>query len=356
MIAAQGHHVFGTLRRPRAAAGVGLLVLASLVMLVAGLLGSHPALPRGWLLAFAVWSCVPIGSMTLLLIHRLTGGGWGRAAAPVLRPFAAMVPLVAIAFLPVLASLGQIYPWASDPTQIKPDVARWYLSQPAFILRSAIALIGWSVLGVTFALDAGGRILAALGLAFFGLMISLVAVDWYLSVEPHYVATAFASMIAIQQILAALAVIAVISPPQLEGKAVSDIAGLLIATLLGVVYLEYMTYVVAWYGDLPAKAAWFLKRSHGAEIVTLLASFIVGAVLPFALLLFESVRRNRLALRIVGALLLIGTILHLAWLIVPAFVAQGAVAATGIGVLVVLAITSVLIAGEGASTEVRDAD
>ncbi|CCD98328.1 conserved membrane hypothetical protein [Bradyrhizobium sp. STM 3809] len=356
MIAAHGHHAFGRLRRPRAAAGVALLVLASLVVLVAGLLGSRPTLLRGWLFAFAVWSCIPIGSMTLLLIHRLTGGRWGRAAAPVLRPFAAMMPLVAIAVLPVLTGLRDIYPWASDPTQIKPDVARWYLSEPAFIARSAIALTGWSVLGVTFALDAGGRILAALGLAFFGLMISLVAVDWYLSLEPHYVATAFASMIAIQQLLAALAVVAVISPPQFEGRAVSDIAGLLIATLLGVVYLEYMTYVVAWYGDLPDKAAWFLERSHGAWLVALLASFILGAVLPFALLLFESVRSNRLALRIVGALLLIGTILHLAWLIVPVFVAQGAVVAAGVGVLVVLAIASVLIAGEAASTEVRHAD
>ncbi len=39
-------------------------------------------------------------------------------------------------------------------------------------------------------------------------------------------------------------------------------AALLIATLLGVVYLEFMTFVVAWYGDLPDKAAWFLKRAE----------------------------------------------------------------------------------------------
>ena len=54
-----------------------------------------------------------------------------------------------------------------------------------------------------------------------------------------------------------------------------DLGGLLIATLLGVVYLEFMTFVVAWYGDLPDKAAWFLKRAgfrldcgadHGAAV------------------------------------------------------------------------------------------
>ena len=111
-----------------------------------------------------------------------------------------------------------------------------------------------------FAAGLGSRLLAGLGLAFFGLTISLVAVDWYLSLDPHYVATAFAAMIAIQQLLAALAVTALIGPPAIEGKVAGDIGGLMIATLLGVVYLEFMTFVVAWYGDLPDKAAWFLKR------------------------------------------------------------------------------------------------
>ena len=335
----------------RSAAGLLLLFVAIVLWVVAAFAGSYPSLLRGWLFGFAVWSCASIGSMTLLLIHRLTGGRWGVAIAPVLCPLTAMMPLVAVSFLPVLVGLHAIYPWAADPGQISSDVARWYLSQPAFILRSLIALVGWSVLGVTFALGAGGRLLAALGLAFFGLMISLVAVDWYLSVEPHYVATAFASMIAIQQLLAALAVAAVTSPPDLDGKVARDIAGLLIATLLGVVYLEYMTYVVAWYGDLPHKAEWFLKRSTTGWTITLIVAFVVGAVLPFAMLLLKSVRSSRSGLRITGLLLLIGTVLHLAWLLIPAFAAQAAVVATGAAVLAVLTIASALFASGIASAE-----
>ena len=185
--------------------------------------------------------------MTLLMIHRLTGGAWGRAAAPVLRPAAATLPVVALGFVPVVVALAAIYPWAADPSVIPADVARWYLNGISFSIRAAIALFGWSVLGVIFAAGIGSRLLAGLGLAFFGLTISLVAVDWYLSVEPHYVASAFAAMIAIQQLLAALAVTAVIGPPIGEGKVAGDIGALLMATLLGVVYLELMTFVVAWY-------------------------------------------------------------------------------------------------------------
>ena len=355
MTALLRRYSLGMIGTSRSLAGVILLLLAAILVVVVGRLGPYPNLLRGWLFAFAIWSSVPIGSMTLLLIHRLTGGRWGVAAGPVLRPLAAMLPLVAIGFVPVLAGLPHIYPWAADPGQVKPDVAHWYLSQPAFVLRSAIALVGWSVLGVTFGAGARGRVLAAIGLAFFGLTISLVAVDWYLSVEPRYVATAFACMIAVQQLLAALALVAVISPTELDGKAAGDIGGLLIATLLGVVYLEYMTFVVAWYGDLPDKAEWFLKRSTGAWTAILVTTFAM-AVLPFAMLLLRSVRSSRAGLRTAGILLLIGTMMHLAWLIVPAFAAQASVAAIGVIVLILLTTASALYTRDGAAREAHDAE
>jgi hypothetical protein len=341
---------------PRIAAGLVVILLASGLVLAAGRVGPYPSLLQGWLLGFAIWSCAPIGSMTLLLVHRLTGGRWGFAAGPVLRPLAVMVPLVAIAFIPVLAGLTDIYPWAADASQIKPDIARWYLGPPWFVLRAGIALIGWSVLGVTFGLGRGGRLLAALGLAFFGLTISMVAVDWFLSVEPHYVSTAFASMVAIQQLLAALAVVAVLATTNFEDRALSDIGNLLIATVLGVVYLEYMTYVVAWYGDLPHKAEWFLRRSTDAWTGILLVTFVTGAVLPFAMLLFEGVRGSPAGLRIVGLLLLFGTVMHFAWLLVPAFPAQAPVALTALGALLTLTIGSVLFGQGIASAEVRHAE
>lgn len=331
-----------TLTGPRFMVGEALIVGSAVLVLVIGLIRPFPDVLRGWLLAFAIWSCVPIGSLTLLLIHRLTGGKWGVAAAPVLRPAAAMMPLVLLAFLPMLAALSRIYPWAANAGRIPHDVARWYLAEPWFILRALVALTGWSTLGLMFAAGLGGRLLAALGLAFFGLTISLTAVDWYLSVEPHYVATAFAAMIAIQQLLAALALTAVLAPPELHGKVAADIAGLMIATLLGVVYLEYMTFVVAWYGDLPEKADWFLRRSSPTWLTVLTAAFIAGAVLPFAMLLVKSLRCSRSGLRIAGSLLLSGTALHFCWLLVPAFENQGTVVATAAITLLVLAAASVV--------------
>src|ERR1700744_6489848 len=316
--------------------GIAVLLIATGLLAVLGLFPPFEPLLRGWLVAVAITSSVPVGSMIWLMIHRLTGGEWGIAAGPVLHPVAAMTPFLIIGFLPILVGLRLIYPWAADPHVIPADVADWYLNGVSFSLRGLIALAGWSVLAVAFAAGLGSRLLAGLGLAFFGLSISLVAVDWYLSLEPHYVATAFAAMIATQQLLMALAVTALIGPPTIQGKVAGDIGALLIATLLGVAYLEFMTFVVGWYGDLPNKAAWFLKRSSPGWISVLITALAVGAVLPFAMLLMQRVRQSRHWLRIAAAMILFGTVLHFAWLLVPAFddpLTVIAAASAGIAVL-----------------------
>ena len=149
------------------AIGVALLLVTAGLLAVLGRFVAIEPLLRGWLVAFAIFSSIPIGSMTWLLIHRLTGGEWGFAAAPVLRPAAAMTPLLVIAFVPVLAGLHQIYPWAADPAAIPADVAHRYLNEPSFMVRSLIALVGWSFLAVIFAFGSGSSSAGGIGTGVF---------------------------------------------------------------------------------------------------------------------------------------------------------------------------------------------
>jgi hypothetical protein len=343
------------MRRPLLV-GLGLLVATAIVLLVAQLLAPGAALPRGWLLAFSIWSAIPLGSMTLLLTHRLTGGAWGDAMAPVLRPAAALMPLVALAFLPVVLTLPSIYPWAADPGAAPADVARLYLNGPSFAARAAIALLGWSFFGIVAGAGAGGRLFAALGLAFHGFFISLVAVDWFLSIEPRYTASAFAAMIAIQQILAALAFAGAIGAPDLRGKVAGDVGGLMIASLLGVVYLELMSFIIAWYGDLPEKAAWYLKRGGPGWTAALVAALAIGALVPFCLLLVRGIRRHSTGLRAAGALVLVGTVLHMTWLIAPAY-AEGQILLLAIGLVALGAMAAIsLLLGSTLRPRVQSSD
>jgi hypothetical protein len=323
--------------------GLAILLAAGAVLVTAHWVWPNAFLPRGWLVAFGAWSSVPTGAMTLLLIHRLTGGAWGEALAPVLRPACALMPLVGIAFLPVLLMLPATYPWAADPNAAPADVVRLYLNAPAFALRAGIAFVGWSFFGIVLAAGAGGRLLAAFGLAFHGFIISLVAVDWYLSIEPLYAETAFAAMVAIQQILAALAFATAIGPPGLRDKVAGDVGGLMMATLLGVVYLEAMSFVIAWYGNLPDKAIWYLKRAAPGWTGAIMAALLIGALVPFGMLLKRSIRRSPRGLRIAGLLVLAGSCLHVAWLIGPAYENQGLLLAAACVALAALTAASLLV-------------
>ena len=185
-------------------------------------------------------------------------------------------------------------------------------------MRAAVALIGWSVLAVLVLRQCCTRLVAGFGLAFHGLIISLVAVDWILSVDSGFASSAFAAGIALQQLLSVLAFVA-ITGPEWQAADSADLAGLILATLLGTVYIDLMAFIVSWYGNLPEKAVWYLVRGRNGWEWVIAVAVAVGAFLPFALLLRQDLRRNRAALRVVGSLVLIGVFLHLLWLMAPVF-------------------------------------
>ena len=309
--------------------------LAAAVILAIGLAITPKSVVQGWLIAFVFLSGIPIGSLVLLLIHRLTGGRWGVALGPVLMPAASMVPLVALAFLPVAFGLSAPYRWASDASELRPEVAHAYLNQTAFLLRSAVALIGWSVLAVVVVRQRCTTLIAGLGLAFHGIAISLVAVDWILSIDSSFSSSAFGAAIAIQQILSALSFAAIAGSVGQQNEVTADLAGLILATLLGTVYLDLMSFIVIWYGNLPEKAAWYLARERDGWQWIIVAAAATGALVPFFLLLTQSVRQSGAALRLIGGLILFGVFLHVVWLLAPAF-GSGAVIAAVIAVVAIV--------------------
>src|SRR3954447_18992368 len=69
---------------------------------------------RGYLLGFMCWLGVALGSMAILMIRHLTGGGWGMVIRRILGAAMRTLPLLAILFIPIIIGVAQhrIYPWA----------------------------------------------------------------------------------------------------------------------------------------------------------------------------------------------------------------------------------------------------
>ena len=325
--------------RRRASFLVAAIAAATALVVIAIIAPRRAA--AGWLIGFIYVSAIPLGSLALLLIHRLAGGHWGDSLRPVLVPAAACIPLLALAFVPVLIAMPTLFSWAADASAVKPDVAHLYLNMPLFTLRTFIAFIGWTVLAMAMARPVrAGTLWAAFGLLFYSVAISLTSIDWVVSTEPTFVSTSFGAGFAVMQLLAALSFAAMLAPPTLDLKARRDLGGLMLAVALGLTYIDFMALLVIWYGDLPDKIDWFVKRTLLPWRWLAIGAFVLGSAAPILLLFLARVRANFTALRVVAASFLCGLALYDAYLLAPVYGAWSLLTAA----LAVVAMGCVLIA------------
>jgi len=291
-----------------AAAIAGLIALAILEPIV---------LLRGWLAAFVWATMIPIGALILLLVGRLTGGGWSIILGPVLESAARAVAGTAVLMIPVLIFSAALYQWPSSLLAPK-SLTGVYMTAPLFALRSVIAFGIWTM----FAWIPGLRATSlGSGIALFVLAVltNIIPVDWIISAEPGFHSSDFGFGFGVEQVLTALALCAVTGVTRDNERQCRDLAGMMIAAILGTVYMYYMEFAVIWYGNLPDKVGWFNHRGDApwAEIGG--AAFAIGALFPFILLLNDRVRGDAVWLQRIGAAILFGELLHVIFLVVPSF-------------------------------------
>ena len=309
----------------------------------------------GWLVGFLFWSQIPVGSLVLSMIHTLTGGRWGSIVRPVLAPATASLPWLLIAIVPVFVAIPALYPWVHPIAAVKPDVATHYLNAPFFIGRSVVALAIWSLLAVLIRRppDRYALLTAGVGMVLYGLTVSSVAIDWFLSLEPPFVSSSFGASVAIMQLVTAMAFAALLAPTPADDPAVGDIGGLLFAFVLGITYVDFMALLVIWYGDLPHKEFWFVQRDRFPWTALAGAWFVLGSAAPILALLLARVRNSRRALRLVAASVLAGSLLYTAYLVAPPFGVASLVPAA-LSVVVVGIVQSLLMTARGLAVSPTD--
>jgi hypothetical protein len=289
----------------------------------------------GWLTGFLFVSGVPIGSLGWLLIHWLTGGRWGAQLAPVFRPAATSMPSLIVLAIPLMIAVPALYPWLHAPDAVKPSVLALYLNVPLFVVRTAIVLLGLTVLALLPATAWQRRsiTLAAIGLIFYGVAMTFAGIDWALALEPPFVSTSFGVTMIATQLLSTLAFAALAGCPA-DASGRHDLAGLMLALCLAVLYLNFMAFVVLWYGDVPGKIFWLAQRDAAPWSWLTLLALLLGTIAPSLALMMARIRESRAALQIVAVAILIGVALYDAILIAPAFgawaLAAGAIASVGI--------------------------
>lgn len=264
---------------------IALLLVAFALLFPAALARAFVA---GWIVAISAG----MGASILVHTHSLTRGRWGEAARPALEGLAATVPFVALLGLVVVLVQPLVWPWADGSgLPEKPDVAALYLNPVLFGVRAIVILFGWSVIAILAAgFGPQGRLASGFSIAFYAISVHFAAIDWIMSLEPHWSSTTFGAMFAITQITLALGLL-VAADAGGSPRPRDDLAKLLLTAILGLVYMQFMQFLVQWSGNLPEKIAYYVLRSTFPwQAVAILAALLAASA--FAILSRTALRHD----------------------------------------------------------------
>jgi hypothetical protein len=320
------------------------LVCGVIGMIVVAVLGMRDTTQffRSYLFAFIYWNSIPLGCMGVLMLHHLTGGRWGLPIRRILEAGTRTIRLMAVLFIPLLFGMSKLYLWAnaaivqSDPVL---QDKRWWLNPTGFVVRYVIYFAIWLlIVGLlnkwsreqdeTGNPELADRMsaLSAPGVVIWAFAVSGAAIDWVMSLEPHWYSTIYGLLFIVIGALAAfsftLFVLRMLSdyPPVRDSVAPShynDLGNILLAFVMLWAYLSFDQLIITWAGNLKQEIPWYMQRAFGGWAPVGVALVVFHFFVPFLLLLQRGVKRRLRTLSIVAAWSVLLTVVYVYWIVVP---------------------------------------
>ena len=304
---------------------------------------------RAYLLGFMCWLGVALGSMAILMIRHLTGGGWGTVIRRILGAAMRTLPLLALLFIPVIFGIRRLYIWAQPLGNIEDkhlrqhleQLTKTYLTVNGFIIRAVFYFAVWNLLSFLLskwsketdrpnAPDNSGRFKAVSGpgLILYGFTISFAAIDWIMSLDPSWISTIFGLLILIGEVLSAMCFAIVVERILFNYKPMSEMLkpdfvhdhGKWMLTFIMVwAYFSFSQWLIIWAGNLPSEITFYLKRLNGGWGWIGLILVLFHFAIPFTMLLSRPFKRDIRRLVWVAVLLMLMGYVDLFWIIEPNF-------------------------------------
>jgi hypothetical protein len=320
-----------------------LVGIAALLLCIFGALFQRDQFFRSYLFSYLFYLGLTLGCMALAMLQYLTGGAWGIVIRRIAEAATRTIPLLALLFVPVLVGIPRLYSWSHDNV-VKADPIlqhkHLYLNVPFFLVRAAIYFLGWWIFAHflnkwshqqdTTGGDPRGRRLQRLsgpGLMFYAMSVTFAAVDWSMSIEPHWFSTIYGLLFIAGQGLSALAFcIALLVILSDEGGPLAgvigpahfqDIGKLLFTFTMLWAYFSFSQFLIIWSGNLVDEIPWYVERLKGGWQWIGLLLVVFHFALPFALLLSRTLKRRTRTLVRIAALIIVMRFIDLFWLIAP---------------------------------------
>lgn len=331
--------------------GAAFLVIS----MALGLFGFFGNFFQSYLYSYIFWIGLSAGCLVLLLVIQMAGGSWGAMIRRPLEAGAMAIPIMALAFLPILVGMGQLYPWTSaDYLAHHPIVASKtaYLNVSFFIIRAVLCFAIWSVLayflyqwsskedslkGDTEASDAifvKMQRWGAGGMVIFMVSMTFAAFDWGMSLRPDWFSGIYGVIFIAGQAISALSLIILLmvlfaKSPAFEHiltpKRVQDLGNFLLGITMFWTYVNISQLIIIWSGNMVETNTWLVARLQttpwrGVSLFLLLFHFLA----PFLVLFSRWVKRRYRYLAIVAGWMIFMRLVDIGYYLFPEFNRQGA--------------------------------
>lgn len=323
----------------------GVLFLIGAVSFVVGVSGSQAQrVWQAYLVNFVFWFGLAAGSILFVAVLNMTHARWGRALKRLAEAVGAFVPVSFFLFLPVYAGRGSLFSWIHEPVHGK---EQWF-NVFFFFAREGIGifLLGVATVALIFfsvradlarrsgdrSKEAGAcwkwqQVLSPLMGILYALVLTLVAFDLVMSLDPHWYSTLFGGYFFVGSFYTALAAIALLSgllwktaPLDIMGRDrhLHDLGKLLFGFCMMTGYLFYSQFLVIWYGNLPEEAGYLIERTQHHPWAALSWIILMTCFgLPFFVLLFRRFKMSPRWLIGLSVIILIGMWLERFMLVAP---------------------------------------
>src|SRR6516162_1142516 len=326
---------------------VGALALG---LAIVGALRSPETFYPSYLMSFLLVLGLALGSLGLVMLQHLTSGHWGIIIRRPLESATRTLPLLVLLFLPIaISGMKYLYRAWLDPEELhKEPLSKFqqgYLTHNGYLLRALIYFAVWLALMFIFnslskqqdanredrALRRRLKMLAGPGIILYVFAMSFAAIDWVMSLSPHWASTIYGFIFVGGQLISSMsfiiAVVVLLSRAEpfasiLQPRHLHDLGKLLLAFVMLWAYFAFSQLLIIWSGNQPEEISFYRTRLFGGWGVVAVLVLVFSFSLPFLILLSREVKRTPGLIAKVAAWMLLMRLVDLYWMTRPEFTSR----------------------------------
>jgi hypothetical protein len=327
-------------QRALGAAAIGLLIC------IVGLIKSPDRFFPSYLLAFMFVLGLSLGSLGLLMMQHLTGGNWGIIIRRPLEAATRVLAPLAMLFLPIFFGMKYLYSaWLNAPSSGEGSLSefqRSYLTTNGFRIRAVLYFIVWGLLVFLFnrwsreqdaspedyAVRRRFKMLAGPGIILYVFVMTFAAIDWVMSISPHWASTIYGFLFIAGQLISSMALMIAIvvllargGPLSgvLQPRHIHDLGKFLLTFLMLWAYFDFSQLLIIWSGNQPEEISFYYSRLQSQWGFVAVIVVVFHFFVPFFLLLSRGLKRNPNLLPRVAIWLMLMRLVDLFWMTRPEF-------------------------------------